>query len=83
MAAASLGLFPCYYSLAQEVSVRHQGKVSGFLGMMGWLASAPMHKYFGRLIDETGSYDLGIAVAGCLPLLAAAVWWLAWDRPDR
>jgi ACS family hexuronate transporter-like MFS transporter len=83
MAAASLGLFPCYYSLAQEISVRHQGKVSGSLGMIGWLVSAPIQKYFGRLVDRTGSYDLGIAVVGCLPLLAAIVWWIAWDRTDR
>src|SRR5207237_1109267 len=83
MAAASLGLFPCYYSLAQEVSVRHQGKVSGSLGMIGWLASAPVQEVLRRLVDQTGSYDLGIAVVGCLPLIAAVVWWLAWDRPDR
>ncbi|HTK75564.1 MAG TPA: MFS transporter [Gemmataceae bacterium] len=83
IAAASLGLFPCYYSLAQEVSVRHQGKVSGSLGMIGWLASAPMQKFFGRLVDETHSYDLGFAVVGCLPLVAAAVWWFAWNRWDR
>jgi ACS family hexuronate transporter-like MFS transporter len=80
MAAASLGLFPCYYSLAQEVSVRHQGKVSGSLGMIGWLVSAPMQKFFGRLVDRTDSYDLGIAVVGCLPLVAALVWWLVWDH---
>ena len=38
------------------------------------------YKFFGRLIDQTGSYDAGIALAGCLPLVAAAVWWLLWDR---
>jgi len=83
IAAASLGLFPCYYSLAQEVSVRHQGKVSGSLGMIGWLASAPMQKFFGRLVDRTDSYDLGLAVVGCLPLVAAVVWWFVWDPRDR
>jgi ACS family hexuronate transporter-like MFS transporter len=83
IAAASLGLFPCYYSLAQEVSVRHQGKVSGFLGMIGWLASSPMQKFFGRLVDQTGSYDLGFAVVGCLPLVAAVVWWFAWEPRAR
>jgi hypothetical protein len=83
IAAASLGLFPCYYSLAQEVSVRHQGKVSGSLGMIGWLASAPMQKFFGRLVDRTDSYDLGLAVVGCLPLVAAVVWLFVWDRWDR
>jgi ACS family hexuronate transporter-like MFS transporter len=78
--AASLGLFPCYYALSQELTRRHQGKVTGLLGMAAWLAAAPIHKFFGRLVDRTGSYDLGIALAGCLPLVAAAVWWLGWDR---
>jgi sugar phosphate permease len=78
--AGSLGLFPCYYALSQELSHRHQGKVTGLLGMFAWLAAAPIHTLFGRLIDRTGSYDSGIAAVGCLPLLAAAVWWLLWDR---
>jgi ACS family hexuronate transporter-like MFS transporter len=81
--AASLGLFPCYYSLTQELSARHQGKISGFLGMAAWLSAAPMHKFFGRLVDQTHSYDLGFAVVGCLPLVAAVVWWLAWELPER
>jgi ACS family hexuronate transporter-like MFS transporter len=51
--------------------------------MVAWLTAAPMHKFFGRLVDRTGSYDLGIALVGCLPLLAAAVWWLLWDRPGE
>jgi ACS family hexuronate transporter-like MFS transporter len=77
--AGALGLFPCYYALSQEVSVRHQGKVTGVLGAIAWIATAPVHKYFGRLVDKTGSYDLGIAVVGCLPLVALAAWWLLWD----
>jgi ACS family hexuronate transporter-like MFS transporter len=82
--AGSLGLFPCYYALSQEISTRHQGKLTGLLGMTAWLTAAPLHKFFGRFIDQTGSYDLGVALAGCVPLVAAAVWWLFWDRPgDR
>jgi ACS family hexuronate transporter-like MFS transporter len=83
LGAGSLGLFPCYYALSQELSQRHQGKLTGLLGMAAWLTAAPMHKFFGRLVDRTGSYDLGIALVGCLPLLAAAVWWLLWDRPGK
>jgi ACS family hexuronate transporter-like MFS transporter len=80
LGAGSLGLFPCYYALSQELTRRHQGKLTGMLGMVAWLSTAPLQKYFGRYVDQTGSYDLGIALAGCLPLVAAAVWWLFWDR---
>ncbi len=76
--AGALGLFPCYYALSQEVSVRHQGKISGMLGAAAWLAVAPVHKYFGRDVDLTGSYDLGIAIVGWLPLVALVVWLLVW-----
>ena len=77
--AGALGLFPCYYALSQELSAQHQGKVSGVLGAIAWVAIAPMHPLFGHIIDETGSYDRGIAVVGLLPLVALGAWWLLWD----
>lgn len=68
--AGALGLFPCYYSLIQEISPGHVGKVTGLLGMLAWAITSPVHKYFGRLVDRTGSFELGIGVVGLLPLLA-------------
>ena len=39
---------------------------------------------FGRLIDRTGSFDLGLAINGCMPLVAFVALWLFWDLPrDR
>jgi len=85
LGAGALGLFPCYYSLSQELSARYQGTVTGLLGMISWLTSAPTHKLFCRLIDlyDKQAYDYGIAVAGLLPLAAALVWLLVWDWENQ
>ena len=56
VAAGSLGLFPCYYSLSQETSEHHMGKTTGLLGALAWLVPSPMQKEFGRLVDETHSF---------------------------
>jgi ACS family hexuronate transporter-like MFS transporter len=79
--AGALGLFPCYYSFTQELSTRHQGKVTGLLGLVAWASSSPFQKLFGRLVDRTGSFDLGIALAGWLPLIAFVFLWLFWNWP--
>ncbi len=75
----ALGVFPCYYALSQELTVEHQGKITGLTGVFAWAFSAPVHKYFGRLVDQTHSFDLGLAIAGWLPLLAFLALWLFWD----
>ena len=80
--AGAMGLFPCYYSLAQDVSPRHVGKATGMLATMGWLAASPLQKAFGRIVDSTGSFDRGLALAGFAPLVALAILIVAWPR-DR
>ena len=84
VALGALGLFPCYYSFSQEISTRHQGKVMGCLGALAWLTSSPMHKYFGRWIDQTKSYDQGMALACGFPVLALIVLLLFWpaNKPE-
>ncbi len=52
IAAGSLGLFPCYYSLSQEVSERHMGKAAGLLGALAWLVTSPVQKVFGISVDK-------------------------------
>src|SRR5262249_55781761 len=67
--AGALGVYPCYYSLVQEVSSPHVGKVTGLLATLVWAISSPVHKYFGRHVDQTQSFDIGIAIVGLTPLL--------------
>ncbi len=75
----NLGLFPCYYSFTQELSHKHQGKVSGLLTTFAWTVPALVHKYFGKYIDRTGSYDLGFGLVGWLPLIALLALVLLWN----
>jgi len=78
--AGALGVFPIYHAFTQDISPRHQGKVTGIGGVAAW-ALSPVQKYYGRLIDKTGSFDLGLAVTGCLPLIAFFALWIFWrDR---
>ena len=79
--AGALGVFPIYHALTQELSAGHQGKVTGITGVAAWMFAPPAQKFFGRLIDRTGSFDLGLALAGCLPLLAFLALWLFWNSP--
>ena len=95
IAGGLLGLFPCYYTWSQDLSKSHQGKVTGTLGLIAWCVTAPMHKYYGLLIDKTiahnqaliaagqtpwiGPFDAGLALSGCLPLVGALATWLWWE----
>ncbi|MBI2949935.1 MAG: MFS transporter [Verrucomicrobia bacterium] len=81
--AGALGLFPCYYSFTQELSTRHQGKVTGLLGTVAWATSSPAQRFFGRLVDQTGSFDAGLALAGWLPLIALVFLWLFWESSRK
>jgi ACS family hexuronate transporter-like MFS transporter len=83
--AAALGLFPCYYSFTQELGAKHVGKATGLLSTIGWLVASPLQKYFGKLVDQTHSFDLGISLVGWVPLLALITMLLFWrtePKPD-
>jgi MFS transporter, ACS family, hexuronate transporter len=75
--AGALGVFPIYHAFTQDISRHHQGKVTGIGGVAAW-ALSPAQKLYGRLIDQTGSFDLGFAIAGCMPLLAFLALALFW-----
>jgi ACS family hexuronate transporter-like MFS transporter len=81
-AFASLGLFPTYYALTQEVSAKHQGKVSGMFGFCAHIFLAVVvYPIQGKVIDATGSYDELLAAAGAVPLLALVL--ILWKWPKE
>jgi ACS family hexuronate transporter-like MFS transporter len=74
----ALGLFPPYYSFSQELAPRHQGKVTGSLGCICWLAMALLQEAVGESVQQTGSYTLSMTLAGLAPLLGLAALLLLW-----
>ena len=52
VAFGSLGLFPIYYSLNQELSAKNQGKVGGTLGFSTWGILFFVHPLIGGTVDH-------------------------------
>ncbi len=76
--AGALGVFPLYHAFTQDISGKHQGKITGMAGVTAWFLVPPTQKLFGRMVDSTGSYDYGLAAAACLPAAAALILWAFW-----
>jgi MFS transporter, ACS family, hexuronate transporter len=77
---AALGLYPVYYSFGQELTTRHQGKLTGALGCINWLAMYVMQAAVGETVTVTKSYSVGVALAGLAPLLGAVALVFFWGR---
>ncbi len=82
--AGALGVFPIYHAFTQDISAEHQGKITGIAGVAAWILPAKAQQLFGALADHLGSFDRGLALAACLPLLAVAPLWFFWnDTPSK
>lgn len=84
VAFGALGLFPTYFALSQELSSKHQGKVTGTLGASAHAALAVMYPLEGLINKTTGSYDWVLGGVGVFPLFALAamlVLWAPWHEP--
>lgn len=82
----ALGLFPIYYALSQEISARHQGKVTGTLSLLNAFFLAVWFPIQGQVIDALGSFSIALGVAGLFPLIgliALAVGWRDADNEPR
>jgi len=81
----SLGLFPVYYSLSQDITRENQGKVTGSLGCICWLAMSLLQEAVGDTVKRTGSYTTAMTLAGLAPLLALGallLLWGPWNSPE-
>lgn len=86
---AALGLFPTYFALSQDLSARHQGKVTGTLGCINGLYLAGMFWAEGAVVKGLGATpEIGnagkhtpIFIAAGLPALLALILVALFWRP--
>jgi len=78
----ALGVFPNYYSFTQDLTQRHQGKLTGFLSSSCWVALAGWQAWIGSHVEATQSYLLPMLLAGLAPLLGFVAMILLWG-PSR
>jgi ACS family hexuronate transporter-like MFS transporter len=79
----SLGVFPCYYSFTQDLTVRSQGKVTGALGACCWGSMYLWQNAIGQWVHHTKSYTLPFVIAGLMPLGAFAALALLWGPTEE
>lgn len=81
----ALGMFPNYYTFSQELTVRHQGLLTGILSFLTWTATGIMQSRIGEHLDATNSYVEPFFLAGLAPiggLLALLLFW-NWPREKQ
>ncbi|MBX7210304.1 MAG: MFS transporter [Verrucomicrobiaceae bacterium] len=81
--AASLAMFPCYYSFVQELSAEHVSRLTGLFSMWVWITTSPLQSLFGWLRVRLGSYDPALALTGLTPWLGVLAMALLWDRAEK
>lgn len=77
-----LGSFAAFYTLTQDLSLEHQGKLSGALATITWVVSARVQPLFGRYLDRTHDYDTVVGLVGWFPMIALVATLILWDRPS-
>ncbi|MCS6864951.1 MAG: MFS transporter [Gemmataceae bacterium] len=80
VAFGALGLFPTYFALSQELSGKHQGKVTGTLGACAHISLAIIYPLEGWVCQATQSYAGVLGGVGVFPLLALGVLLWLWPR---
>jgi len=75
-----LGTFAAFYTLTQDLSLEHQGKLSGSLATITWLVTAAVQPIFGRYLDRTHDYNTVLGLAGWFPVLGLIAILTLWTK---
>jgi ACS family hexuronate transporter-like MFS transporter len=82
VAFGALGMFPNYYSFSQDLTVKHQGKVTGTMGFFCWVTMSLWHRGIAEVVQATGSYTSCFLIAGLLPLLGYLALLVLWGPTE-
>lgn len=75
---SAMGLFPTYFALSQEISSRHQGKVTGMLGISAHFTLALVYQLEGRICDLTHTKEWVLGGVGVVPILTFGLLLVLW-----
>lgn len=75
VAAAAIGGFTIFFSLAQDIVPRHTAMILGFCGCMSWLFISGVTKIAGNVAGP-GKYGELFLTVSAVPMIAAIVGWL-------
>jgi hypothetical protein len=74
---------PAYYSFSQELTVKHQGMLTGVLSCLCWLGLAGWQEFIGHVVQYTQSYTVCMVLAGAFPLIGFAALMALWGKEER
>jgi len=79
IAFGTLGSFSTYFAFSQDISAKHQGKVTGTLGMLNSICMGGLVVFQGWMIKNTDeSYAVAIGMTAFAPLVAVLAIALFW-----
>jgi ACS family hexuronate transporter-like MFS transporter len=78
----ALGVFPAYYSFSQELTVKHQGKLTGMLGFLCWTSLAGWQVVIGHVVEYTKSYRVCMILSGLFPLVGFVALAVLWGKDE-
>jgi ACS family hexuronate transporter-like MFS transporter len=82
LGVGTMGGFPIFFALTQEISPRHTSLCLGICGASAWMVVAFATPLAGVLADALGSLTPCMMAVGCVPIVGAAIGWM-WPEAKK